>query len=238
MRHRKGGHKLGRTTSHRAATLRNLAVAMFEHGQIVTTLPKAKAVQPYVEKIVTLAKRGDLHSRRLVTSKLGHDRRAFAWLYLPADATDAERESQQAMVARAEEFFAAIPAEDTVERNRYGELRKCPRIVKHIFENVAPKFEDRAGGYTRIVRIGKRRIGDAAELCVLQFVGAEDGPEIGGNPSRRRRKADRRTAFAAQVRKGWGSDAKPVAEKAGAVASTEPEADASADDAGETESKD
>ncbi|MCR9216601.1 MAG: 50S ribosomal protein L17, partial [bacterium] len=101
MRHRKGGHKLGRTTSHRAATLRNLAVAMFEHGQIVTTLPKAKAVQPYVEKIVTLAKRGDLHSRRLVMSKLGHDRRAFAWLYLPADATDAERETQQAMVSRA-----------------------------------------------------------------------------------------------------------------------------------------
>ncbi|MFU8829355.1 MAG: 50S ribosomal protein L17, partial [Phycisphaerales bacterium] len=132
MRHRKGGHKLGRTTSHRAATLRNLAVAMFEHGQIVTTLPKAKAVQPYVEKIVTLAKRGDLHSRRLVAKKLGHDRRAFAWLYLPADATDAERETQQAMVSRAEDFFAAIPSEDSVERNRYGELRKCPRIVKHI----------------------------------------------------------------------------------------------------------
>jgi large subunit ribosomal protein L17 len=237
MRHRKGGHKLGRTTSHRAATLRNLAVAMFEHGQIVTTLPKAKAVQPYVEKLVTLAKRGDLHSRRLVASKLGHDRRAFAWLYLPADATDAERETQQAMVARAEEFFAAIPGEDSVERNRYGELRKCPRIVKHIFENVAPQFEDRSGGYTRIVRIGKRRIGDAAELCVLQFVGAEDGPEIGGNPSRRRRKADRRTAYAAQVRKGWGTDAKPAAEPAQAVA-TEPQAEAASDEATEGESKD
>jgi large subunit ribosomal protein L17 len=237
MRHRKGGHKLGRTTSHRAATLRNLAVAMFEHGQIVTTLPKAKAVQPYVEKLVTLAKRGDLHSRRLVMSKLGHDRRAFAWLYLPADATDAERETQQAMVSRAEEFFASIPDEDSVERNRYGELRKCPRIVKHIFENVAPQFEDRSGGYTRIVRIGKRRIGDAAELCVLQFVGAEDGPEIGGNPSRRRRKADRRTAFAAQVRKSWGADAKP-AEEAAPVATEAAEPEASADDAGEAESKD
>lgn len=231
MRHRKGGHKLGRTTSHRAATLRNLAVAMFEHGQIVTTLPKAKAVQPYVEKIVTLAKRGDLHSRRLVAKKLGHDRRAFAWLYLPADATDAERETQQAMVSRAEDFFAAIPSEDSVERNRYGELRKCPRIVKHIFDNVAPQFEDRSGGYTRIVRIGKRRIGDAAELCVLQFVGAEDGPEIGGNPSRRRRKADRRTAFAAQQRKQWGAEAKPAA----AAPVAEPEASS---DEGEAEAKD
>ncbi|MCR9218222.1 MAG: bL17 family ribosomal protein, partial [bacterium] len=125
------------------------------------------------------------------------------------------------------------PDEDSVERNRYGELRKCPRIVKHIFENVAPQFEDRSGGYTRIVRIGKRRIGDAAELCVLQFVGAEDGPEIGGNPSRRRRKADRRTAFAAQVRKSWGADAKP-AEEAPAATETEP----SSDDAGEAESKD
>ena len=70
MRHRKAGYKLNRKTAHRQAMLRNMAVSLFEHGQIVTTLPKAKALQPMVEKIVTLAKRGDIPARRLIESKL------------------------------------------------------------------------------------------------------------------------------------------------------------------------
>ena len=80
-------------------------------------------------------------------------------------------------------------------RNRYGELRKAPKVVKHIFDHIAPRFAERAGGYTRIVKLGRHRIGDGTELCLLQFVGNEDGPEIGGKPSTRRRKADKRTAF-------------------------------------------
>jgi large subunit ribosomal protein L17 len=206
MRHGKGGFKLGRTNAHRTATLRNLAVALFEHGQIVTTEQRAKAVRGMVEKIVTLAKRGDIHSRRLVTAKLGHDRRAFAWLYQGKTLDSTERERAVAMGDRASKFFN-IPDADQVERNRYGDLRKAPKIVKHIFDNVAPRFADRAGGYTRIVKLGKYRVGDGGEHCLLQFVGAEDGPEIGGNPGRRRRKADRRTAFAAEKRRGFG-DAK------------------------------
>ncbi|MBX3386939.1 MAG: 50S ribosomal protein L17 [Phycisphaeraceae bacterium] len=206
MRHRRGGYKLGRTTAHRAATLRNLAMGLFQHGQIVTTVPKAKALQPMVEKIVTLAKRGDLHARRLVVAKLGGDRYAFDWLYLAKNATDEEKEAVGKLRDRAGKFFP-LPDGSKVERNRYGELREAPRIVKHIFENVAPRFKDRQGGCTRIVRIGRHRIGDAAELCVIQFVGAEDGPEIGGKPSTRRRTADKRTAFAAKVRKSAASNA-------------------------------
>ena len=212
MRHRKAGYKLGRTSAHRTATLRNLAASLFEHGQITTTVPKAKAVQPMVEKIVTLAKRGDVHARRLVASKLGRDRRAFDWLFLAKNATEEERQAVESRAEFARTFFD-IPDSSEVERNRYGDLRKAPRLVKHIFENVAPRFQDRAGGYTRIVRLGMRRIGDASELCVLQFVGAEDGPEIGGNLSKRRRIADRRTAYAAEMRKAWaGSGAAAVAE--------------------------
>ena len=64
MRHRKAGYKLNRTSSHRQAMLRNMAASLFEHGQITTTVPKAKALQPFVEKIVTTAKRGDLAARR------------------------------------------------------------------------------------------------------------------------------------------------------------------------------
>lgn len=200
MRHGKAGYKLGRTTAHRSAMLRNLAISVFQHGQITTTIPKAKCVQPMVEKIVTKAKRGDLHARRQVVAMLGGDRRAFDWLYLPKNATEAETSAVRDLRERAEGFFP-VPESSKVERNRYGEVRKAPKIVRHIFENVAPRFKDRAGGYTRIVKLGYRRIGDAAELCVLQFVGNEEGPEIGGRLSTRRRTADRRTAYAAKLRK-------------------------------------
>lgn len=201
MRHGRAGYRLGRTTAHRASTLRNLAVALFEHGQIVTTIPKAKAVAPMIDKIITLAKRGDLHARRLVISKLGRDRKAFDWLYTHSTATDAEKAHTAKRRERAEQFFD-VPSGEEVERNKYGELTKAPKIVKHIFSNVAAQFKDRAGGYTRIVKLGKARIGDGSELCVIQFVGAEEGPEIGGKPSKRRKIADKRTAFAAKLKKG------------------------------------
>src|ERR1700748_1398241 len=92
MRHMKAGAKLGRTSTHRPSTPRHIAYGLFEHGQVVTTVPKAKAVRPMVEKIVTLAKRGDLHARRLVVAKLGGDRASFDWLYLSKDASDQEKE--------------------------------------------------------------------------------------------------------------------------------------------------
>lgn len=169
MRHRKAGYKLGRTEAHRTSTLRNLAAGLFEHGQITTTLPKAKAVQPFVEKIITRAKKGDIHARRIVAAKLN-------------DRVMADNE-------------------DLVERNRYGELRKGPKLVKHVMEEVAPRFADRAGGYTRIVRLGTRRIGDSAELCVIQLVGDEDGPEIRAGKGNRRKQADKRSDFAKKVLK-------------------------------------
>ena len=182
MRHRKAGFKLGRTEAHRKATLRNLAAGFFEHGQITTTVPKAKAVQPFIEKIITRARKGDMHSRRIVAAKL-NDR-------IMADN------------------------EDLLERNRYGELRSGPKLVKHVMEEVAPKFADRPGGYTRIVRLGKRRIGDASELCVLQLVGSEDGPEIRGQKGNRRKQADRRAEFAKKVLKpAKKSKSEPKAEK-------------------------
>ncbi len=211
MRHRKAGFKLGRTTAHRQAMLRNMAASLFEHGQITTTIPKAKALQPFVEKIVTKAKKGDLHNRRMVIKMLGQDRRAFAWSHLPAGATDEQREQVEEQREFVQGFFD-IPGTDELERNRYGEIRKAPRIVRHIFDNVAPRFMDRSGGYTRIVKLGRHRLGDAAPLCIIQFVGNEEGPEIGGQPSTRRRTADKRTAFAAKLRKDTAkSDPAPAA---------------------------
>lgn len=199
MRHRRGGYRLGRTTAHRASTIRNLAMGLLQHGQITTTIPKAKCLQPFVEKLITDAKEGTVAARRRVIAKLGGDKMAFDWLYLAKGASDEEKAAVSALRDRAEKYFK-VP-EGAVERNRYGELRKSPKLVKHIFDHVAPRFKDRAGGYTRIVKLGKARIGDGGELCVIQFVGAEEGPEVGGKPSTRRRQADRRTAFAAKLRK-------------------------------------
>lgn len=213
MRHRKAGFKLGRTTAHREAMLRNMAASLFEHGQITTTVPKAKALKPFVEKIITKAKRGDIHARRQVISMLGRDRNAFAWSYVAKNATEEQREAVEEQREFVQGFFD-IPEIESVERNRYGELRKAPKLVRHIFENVAPRFDDRAGGYTRIVKLGRHRLGDAAELCVIQFVGNEEGPEIGGHPSGRRRQADKRTAFAAKLRKDTAKAPAPASDDA------------------------
>lgn len=201
MRHRIYGKQLSLTTSHRRAMLRNLAAGLFEHGEITTTLPRARAVQPFVEKLITRAKRGlaesggagsaraSLAARRHVESELT-DRRIHAWVADP-NVPDARKTNR----------WFDLADEADIAFNRYGELRKAPRLVQHVLSKVAPLFADRAGGYTRIVRSGRRRLGDGAELVVLQLVGREEGPEIGGGTSGRRRQADRRTAFAARVRK-------------------------------------
>ncbi len=212
MRHRIHGKQLNRKTEHRISMLRNLAAGLFEHGQIETTMPKAKAVQPFVEKLITLAKRGDFHSRRLLESKL-NDRRIHVWVADPA-VPDARKTND----------FFDLPAESEIEFNRYGAVRKAPRLVQHLMATVAPLFKDRDGGYTRIIKLGRHRLGDGADLVLLQLVGQEDGPDRGGGSvSRRRAKADRRTAFAAQLRKGGGSAA-AVAEPAPAPAESEAEA--------------
>ncbi len=216
MRHRVYGRTLGRKTNHRIAMFRNMAVSLFTHGQITTTLPKAKSVQPFVEKLISAAKKGDLASRRRVIAKLGGDK----WNIPDEEA-------------------------DGVERNKYGELKSAPRITKHLFDDIAPRYAERDGGYTRIIKLGKHRIGDGADLVVLQLVGDEDGPQVGGKFSRRREKANRRMDFAAKRRKGEGKadDAEETkadeAETSTAVADppeTESEAtEAQANDAESTE---
>jgi large subunit ribosomal protein L17 len=195
MRHRVYGRKFARESDHRKAMLRNLAAGLFEHGQIETTLPRAKAVQPLVEKIITRAKKGGLADRRLIVSML-QDRRVHAWV---ADPNVKEGK-------KSNPYFD-LPKAEEIEFNRYGELRKAPRLVQHIMTKVAPLFASRDGGYTRIIKLGTHRLGDGADLVLLQFVGAEDGPQVSGRRSNRRVAADRRTAYAAKLRKDRESKA-------------------------------
>ena len=120
MRHLKSGRKLGRTASHRKATLANLVAALIEHKSIVTTTPKAKEARSTVERLITFAKKGDIASRRQVLRTI-----------------------------------------------------RDKNLVKDLFEKIAPKYSDRNGGYTRIIKIGNRK-GDNARLAIFELVGYEN----------------------------------------------------------------
>jgi large subunit ribosomal protein L17 len=129
MRHRVGGRKLQRTSSHRAALFRNMAAALIKHEQITTTVAKAKELRPYVEKLVTLAKRGGLSNRRLAQSRLMDD----------------------------------------------------AQLVK-LFDVIGPRYANRDGGYTRVVKAGIR-LSDASPMAIIEFVdrdvsakGQDSGP--------------------------------------------------------------
>ena len=116
MRHRKLGRRFSRDPGHRQAMFQALASALIRHEQIVTTLPKAKDLKRVVEKFITLAKRGDLNSRRLAASRL-----------------------------RDED------------------------MAKKLFDVLGPRYKDRNGGYTRIIKLGHRK-GDNAEMAVIELV--------------------------------------------------------------------
>ncbi|MCH2136393.1 MAG: 50S ribosomal protein L17 [Phycisphaerales bacterium] len=201
MRNKINGKQLGRDSEHRRAMLRNLAAGLFEHGQIETTGPKARAVQPFIERIITIARRGGLKARRQIEARL-NDRHIHTWVADP-NVPDSRKHND----------FFDLPDGDQIQFNRYGEVRKAPRLVQHIMTTIADRFRDRDGGYTRIVQTGRNRLGDGTDIVVLQLVGDEDGPRIGGGTSSRRRAADRRTAFAASLRKGDDDSATAVAEE-------------------------
>ncbi len=174
MRHRKKGRTLGRAPSHNRAMLRNLASSLFlterdaedddnepkVKGRIVTTLQKAKEVRPLVEKCVTIARRALPHLE---------DAEQYA--------TDAERPSEQWRAWREsdqwQQWNAAI-APVVAARRRALRLLGSKQAVRILFAEIAPRFADRPGGYTRILRLAKPRLGDAGARAILEFVGVRD----------------------------------------------------------------
>jgi large subunit ribosomal protein L17 len=140
MRHLKRTAKLGRTSTHRNAMLANLVRSLIKHKRVQTTLAKARAARPVAEKIVTLGKRNTLHARRLVAARLH---------------------------SQARSHFKGTPkVKGKVLRE---EWRQNEDIVRILFEDIAPVFKTRPGGYTRIIKLGERQ-GDAAQLAILEFV--------------------------------------------------------------------
>ena len=170
MRHRIRGRNLSRTAAHLVALRRNMASSLFEHGKITTTLAKARHVQPFAEKLITLARAGTLQARRQVIARL----------------------QDRIMVAGHD------PEEDrNVRVNSRGRVVAGPRAVRKLFDEIAPKYADRPGGYTRIIHLGKRRIGDGTELVVLQLVDpSEPARKKTTSVSVRRKRAKARYALA------------------------------------------
>jgi large subunit ribosomal protein L17 len=212
MRHRVAGRRLGRTSEHRTAMRRNLAQSLIEHETISTTIEKAKEVKPFVEKLVTLAKKGKREHRRRAISLLGN-RDIF-------------------------EF------ED-------GQSSKKGTVVGKLFSELGPRYLDRPGGYTRIIRLSLRRLGDNGELVLLQLLG-EDEPlkkERKASTKRRAKKKAKGSAKAEQLPsteataeiEEEATAAEPVAEEAeaGPEVAEEPQTDAEApepqEEAGDTE---
>ena len=126
MRHRQSGRKLNRTSSHRKSLFKNMAQALLKHEQIVTTLPKAKELKRVVEKLITLGKKGNLHSRRLA--------------------------------------FNQIRDKD---------------MVSKLFDNLAKRYSDRKGGYTRVLKAGFR-YGDSAPMAVIELVDRDENAKGAG----------------------------------------------------------
>ncbi len=178
MRHRRRGRKLGRNPKHQRALLRNLASALIlterdaelddnqpkVKGRIVTTLPKAKEVRPLVERCVTIARRALPHQEA-------------------ADQLepDAERNSQEWRSWRQSERWiewnqAIAPV--VAARRRVLKLLGDKEAVKILFDEIASRFADRPGGYTRVLRLAKPRLGDAGTQAILEFVGKNDRKKV------------------------------------------------------------
>lgn len=179
MRHRKRGRKLGRNPSHQRALLRNLASALIlterdaedlrfldlesepkVKGRIVTTISKAKEVRPLVEKCVTIAKKSLDASRKAESLGPSAERGTDAWKKWRASD-------------KWQEWNAAI-APAVAARRRCLQLLGDKNAVAILFEEVAPRFEDRPGGYTRVMRLAEPRLGDAGTRAILEFVGKND----------------------------------------------------------------
>ena len=173
MRHRNAHRKLGRDTSHRTALLRNQAEALLRHERIETTVPKAKELRPYVERLITIAKRG-------------------------VKANDPKG--------------VTLSARRLVMRDVLNET-----VVTKLFDELAPRFMDRAGGYSRILKLGHRR-GDAAEMALIELLGSEFDPKkaeaekkaaeeaaaAGEQPKSKKSVGERLKAAAKSIRGGAG----------------------------------
>ncbi|MFQ5732508.1 MAG: bL17 family ribosomal protein [Planctomycetaceae bacterium] len=174
MRHRLRGRKLGRNASHRKAMFRNMACSLIRSvrvdeddparpkvpGRIVTTLPKAKELRPYVERLVTIARKA---------ARIEQQAKQYA--------TEADRNSDEWNAWRTsdgwQKWNQAVAPAVALRRRAFATLRDN-EAVDVLFTELAERFADRPGGYTRVVRLSEVRLGDAGRTALIEFVGERD----------------------------------------------------------------
>ncbi len=174
MRHRIRGRKLGRSPSHRKAMLRNMAASLIRTvrvdedddqrasvpGRIVTTVPKAKELRPFVEKLVTMAKKAAVHAENAAEHATTAERNSTEWkTWRESEAWQQWNQAIAPAVAYRRRAFAALRDNDAVDI---------------LFDELAERFRDRPGGYTRVVQLAERRLGDAGKQALIEFVGERD----------------------------------------------------------------
>ena len=234
MRHRLAFRKLGRTMEHRKALRRNQAQSLFEHGQIKTTLQKAKDLRPFAERMITLAKKarqGDLGARRRLQRLLTE--RFFVAVEHQEDYDNMSNAGRRA-VRRSRSGRHYRTGEGK------GSLPFTVSAISHrLINEIAERYEDREGGYTRIIRLAKTRVGDQGAQAILQLVGEEEVPSNVPKPAKsaRRRRIDARyAAVLKSVKKGQAA-AEPAKRGASKEAS-EPKDSEPAEQAPDAEAKD
>ena len=186
MRHRIRKAKLGRTTEHRTRLLSNLVCSLIKHRRIKTTLAKAKAARVVADKMVTLGKKGqsegdEVQYRRLIAARLQQNpRRHFP--------------KKNAVSGKVQRAY----------------WRENEDVVRILCEDIAPGFESRNGGYTRVIKLG-RRSGDAAEMAILEWVSEGDKPEAEDKPpkAKKAKSAAEEEAPAEEEPKASGDEKKP-----------------------------
>lgn len=214
MRHRIRQRKLNRTSEHRKALHRNLAMNFFEHGTVRTTLPKARDLRPFCERLITLAVKVRKHQAADEKAKALTTRRTIHKLLgdrglIPGEHQESYDEMSDAKRARTMRMPSG-------RRHRTGDPKgrlvfTAESVTHRLIEKIAPRYEDRPGGYTRLIRLAQRRVGDAAPLAVLQLVGDEEAPGPVTKPEKtaRRKRADARYAMVVKLAKARGDGRKP-----------------------------
>lgn len=156
MRHLVAHRKLGRTSSHRKALLRNLCASLIEHERIITTLPKAKELRPFAEHVITLGRRA---------RKARNEGQKEVAVHLARQA--------------AAYFFSGNSNWDSKKHDASQPRTAGVAAVQKVTGELAERFADRPGGYTRILKLGRRK-GDGAELALIEFVGSESKKAVEG----------------------------------------------------------
>lgn len=174
MRHRVAGRRLNRSGDHRKALFRNLVTQLFQHERIRTTEAKARAIRSRAEKLITLSRRGQTEAildlvrandeQRLAA--LVQTKRAQKLLALASEAQNLAGEEQEAKEAQLEQTVRAMG----VHARRLAAARLTdPAVVRKLFDELGPRYQDRPGGYTRLLKLGPRA-GDGARMALIELV--------------------------------------------------------------------